>query len=242
METLKKSFAFPGLVSLNIMSRARLVDQYDKLKAHVEGVAAFAENWQSNSKAKRKVTKARILEKLNFDPATGIFTWKTTHRAGLPAGHTGKERGKLYTRIRIDNELIMAHVLAWVVTYDEFPHFEIDHINSVGTDNRPENLRKSNRLLNNSNTSKRKDGKEHRNITKASSGYIVCVKYAKKAFTVNGIETLDEAAAARDFLETLIPRFESHDKPDEKVTYKVVEDLKEVKSFSFATLEAPIED
>lgn len=240
MDTLQKSFNFPGLTSLNLKSRARLVDQYDKLKNHVEAISTVADTWQSNGKTQRKVTRERILEKLDFDASTGVFTWKTTHRAGLPAGFTGKERGKFYTRIRIDNELIMAHVLAWLVTHDEFPSFEIDHINGIGTDNRPSNLRKSNRLFNNSNTRKRADGKEHRNVSKSSAGYNVVVKYAKSTFTLNGIETLKEAVAARDFLETLIPRFESHDKVDETTTYKPVEgDADEKKPYLLVKLEMP---
>lgn len=240
MDTLQKSFNFPGLVSLNLKSRARLVEQYDKLQKHVETVSTIADAWQSNGKSQRKVTRERILEKLNFDTSTGIFTWKTTHRAGLPAGFTGEERGKLYTRIRIDNELIMAHVLAWLVIYNEFPSFEIDHINGVGTDNRPDNLRKSNRLFNNSNTRKRADGKEHRNISKSPAGYIVVVKYAKSTFTVNGIETLKEAVAARDFLETLVPRFESHNKVDKNVTYKAAgTTAEEKKPYALVKLEIP---
>lgn len=179
--------SLPGFETVRLSAKERLVEQYLKLKTHLEQVEKDVEAWMSNSKTVRKVTKERVLEKLRFDPNTGIFTWKTTHRAGLMAGCTGCERGKFYTRIRIDNELIMAHVLAWIVTYGEQPSFEIDHLNGDGTDNRPANLVKSNRLLNNSNASKRVDAKEHRNITLNGSRYRVMVKYAKSISQLEGL-------------------------------------------------------
>lgn len=206
----------PLLSGLRQITKNRIVAMYSDLADHVANHAEHAETWESNSKAARKLTKERAEEKLALDPDTGALVWKITHRKGCVAGHRCIERGKAYIRVRIDDELIMAHAIVWLLTHGEFPYFELDHLNGDGTDNRPANLAKSNRLLNNSNTSKRKDGKANRNIVPLGGKYQVNVKYAKRIFTVGGVETVNAAVRVRDLLESLVPRGESHVSNTEK--------------------------
>lgn len=190
-----------------------------KLRAHVASVAHQVGHWQSNKKTKRRITRERLLEKLDFDSESGNFVWKTTYRAGKVAGHVAEERGKKYIRIRIDDELIMAHALVWLYLHGEMPEHEIDHINGNSTDNRPNNLRASNRLKNNSNARRRSDAAEFRAVyLNRSNYYYTVVKYAKTMFQVQGFIAQHAAVAARDFLEVLIPRGSSHGKSDEPET------------------------
>lgn len=202
----------PGLESLRPTVAAKLAEKYTELSAHVDYVATHLDEWKSNSKTKRKVTRERLLQKLDLDVSTGNFIWKETHRKGHVAGIVATERGKSYRRIRIDDELIMAHALVWLAVHGEFPMFELDHINGNGLDNRPENLERSNRLRNNSNTSARHDAAEHRCVHLNGSYWQLIVKYAKKHFVVSGFETAKEAAIARGFLEVLLPRGVNHGK------------------------------
>lgn len=203
--------ASPELTGLKPSLKAKVLERLLEMQSYVEAVANSDLNeWKSNRKTVRKITRDRLIEKLDYDETSGNFVWKSTHRKGRVAGHLATERGKTYLRIRIDDELIMAHALVWLFKTGEFPLFEIDHKNGIGTDNRFENLRRSNRLLNNSNTRKRKDGKEHRNITSNGKNFQVTVKYARAITTVTGFETVEQASAARDLLESVIPRFESH--------------------------------
>lgn len=71
---------------------------------------------------------------LNYDPDTGLFTWA---RTGKIAGGIS-EKG--YIRIQINRRKYMAHRLAWLFIYQEWPKEQIDHINHVRNDNRLCNL------------------------------------------------------------------------------------------------------
>jgi len=94
----------------------------------------------------------RLKEVLNYDPETGVFSWRITlsQRAqyGKEAGHLSA-RG--YIDIRVDRVLYRAHRLAWLwVTGTDIKH-EIDHINGRRSDNKFCNLRDVKRLINGQN-------------------------------------------------------------------------------------------
>lgn len=202
-----------SLQKIEVAARKTVALSYARLKSHVADVSSKVATWEGNSKVERKITRERLVERLDFDCSTGNFRWSNPlwDRYGQIAGAVSTERGKSYVRIGIDGERIMAHALVWLYVHNEWPDFEIDHINGIGTDNRPENLRKSNRLLNNSNTRRRKDAAEHKSIHITPCGkYTGMVKYAKLHTSLGTHKTLESAIAARDFLESLIPRLESH--------------------------------
>ncbi len=86
------------------------------------------------------ITQARAFELLNYDPSTGIFTWKISQgkaKAGSIVGTV--QRG--YRKTTIDREQIRIHRLAWFMTKGEWPKGQIDHINGNKDDNRIDNLR-----------------------------------------------------------------------------------------------------
>ena len=93
-----------------------------------------------------------LRELLNFNPNTGIFTWKVTRSNKIPvgviAGSLGKNR---YTRIKINKVLYSAHRVAWCLSYGEWPKDQIDHINGIRSDNRLINLRLSTQIDNHRN-------------------------------------------------------------------------------------------
>lgn len=89
------------------------------------------------------VTVERLKELLDYDPATGLFTRKVAvsrMKAGTIAGM--KHKGHGYVVIKIDNKSYLAHRLAWLYTYGEWPSGEVmDHKNLIRHDNRLENIR-----------------------------------------------------------------------------------------------------
>lgn len=200
----------PTLEKVRPSVKTRLASEYLKLLFAIEQEKVSPSEQFSIPKATRKLTRERLLDVLSFSPETGEFTWKSTHRQGLVAGHVAVERGKKYRRIRVDDELIMAHVLVWLVIHGQYPLHEIDHLNGNGIDNRPCNLVRSSRLENNSNTSKRTDGAEFRAVALNKRFWAAMPKYLRKSYYVSGFDTAYEASVARDFLESIIPRGISH--------------------------------
>lgn len=89
---------------------------------------------------------------LDYDPETGIFKWKTritnAIRVGDIAG-TLSVRGYWYIRLYRVN--VIAHRLAWMHVFGEWPSSELDHINGIRSDNRISNLKLSTRAGNTQN-------------------------------------------------------------------------------------------
>jgi len=82
-----------------------------------------------------------LLDILNYNPETGIFTWAKPRpkvRVGQVAGYTHR---KGYLAIEINGQGHSAHRLAWFYMTGEMPDGYIDHINRIRSDNRFSNLR-----------------------------------------------------------------------------------------------------
>lgn len=87
---------------------------------------------------------------------------KGGRRLDKPASNINKDG---YTTICFPGKVYLAHVLAWMLYYNEWPpeHLDIDHINGNKTDNRKDNLRLVSRSHNMLNS--------HRPSAASTSGY-----------------------------------------------------------------------
>lgn len=98
------------------------------------------------------ITQDRIKEILHYDPLTGIFSRiNNLHKkcgSVMPSG---------YIVIKIYRKNYLAHRLAWLYVYGEFPKMAIDHINGIRCDNKIGNLRLATSSENNRNAGLRKD-------------------------------------------------------------------------------------
>lgn len=103
-------------------------------------------------------TRTDVSERLEYDPASGRFTWKpnparsvqwNARFAGKPTGSIDRVTG--YARIRFDDRLFYAHRLAWLIVTGEWPVDDIDHRNGDRADNRFANLRSASRGENGQN-------------------------------------------------------------------------------------------
>jgi hypothetical protein len=85
-----------------------------------------------------ELTAERLRELLNYDPDTGVFTWRVrpvhSHRVGDIAGSVRTTRG--YRLIGVAGRVYKAHRLAWLYMMGEWPKDQIDHINRDPSDNR----------------------------------------------------------------------------------------------------------
>jgi len=90
----------------------------------------------------RNVTADRVREVLNYDPETGVFTWRTNRRGTAKAGRVaGTITPKGYRDIWVGGYNYRAHRLAWLCVYGTWPDGHLDHINQDKADNRIANLR-----------------------------------------------------------------------------------------------------
>lgn len=114
---------------------------------------------------KQYPTQEYLKKILDYDPETGIFTWKkretaNPRTAGWNAVHAGKKvrgyRGATSVRIDVDDSHYMAHRLAWIfVNGDDWDRgLEIDHKDCDFTNNRISNLRLATRGQNMANSRK----------------------------------------------------------------------------------------
>lgn len=79
---------------------------------------------------------------LNYNPKTGVFTWKKARSNNVEAGSVaGSVRSDGYVRISIKNKPYLAHRIAWLYQFGVLPQGQIDHENGNRSDNRITNLR-----------------------------------------------------------------------------------------------------
>lgn len=90
------------------------------------------------------LTIERLHEVLNYDPATGVFTWAVNKgrrtRAGQQAG-TNTTHG--YVKICIDGRRYYAHRLAWFYVHGQWPARLIDHRHTSAAGDHLDNLREA---------------------------------------------------------------------------------------------------
>jgi hypothetical protein len=106
---------------------------------------------------KNDLTAEQVREVLDYDPETGALRWK--ERSDMRSQWNGRYAGKPAGGIRPDGYLtvcvnyrhMLAHRVAWLHFYGEYPPEHLDHINQCKTDNRIANLREATRSQNQRN-------------------------------------------------------------------------------------------
>lgn len=101
-----------------------------------------------------------LRELLDYDPKTGIFTWKIAAGKRVSEGlRAGWNEGKGYRKIQVSGKSYREHQLAWFYVNGKWPDHEVDHKDGIRNNNRISNLREATRLENRQNLSGKSSGK-----------------------------------------------------------------------------------
>lgn len=160
-------------------------------------------------------TADQVRDRLDYDPTTGIFTWRprlvrqgpegaidrrwNTRWAYKTSGSIGTH-GHLY--IGLFGHLYLCHRLAWLLTYGEWPPGFLDHANNNPADNRIANLRLATQSQNCMNTKLRVDttsGAKGVSWSKKRKKWVAYINLhtGSKRIYLGVFEDKEEAIAAR---------------------------------------------
>lgn len=143
------------------------------------------------------ISHERLLEVLEYDPATGIFIWKVNGRGLARAGSiAGSINGSGYRQIRVDGKLYLAHRLAWFYCFQEWPENIIDHINSIKDDNTLDNLQDVTQSVNIRKANSKIGSSGFRNVRKICNRYQAYIKVAGKTIHIGMFPSGEDAAEA----------------------------------------------
>jgi len=142
------------------------------------------------------LTQAILKELFHYDPETGLFIWIKARKKVTVGNVAGFHDERGYIRICINQKWHRAHRLAFMHMTGSVPR-EIDHINHIKDDNRWVNLRAANRIINNRNSSLRKDNKSGVvGVSRQRRGKPWRVEIASKY--IGCFDNIDDAIKARE--------------------------------------------
>lgn len=145
------------------------------------------------------MTREELMLLVSYDPESGIFYWLKPRRGCTSGSVAGGITSYGYWKISICGKNYLAHRLAWLFTYGNWPHPETDHINGNRIDNRIDNLRLASPSQNQANKAMRKDNKSGvKGVTwdKSRNKWQAGICFGRKYILAGRYDDIEEAAEA----------------------------------------------
>lgn len=147
-----------------------------------------------------KLTHEQVLSQVSYDPETGEFR-RLVNRPHSPVGSDAATKIDThgYHVVRLLGQEVRAHRLAWFYMTGEWPKNDIDHRDTVRSNNRWSNLRSATRrqnLANSKISSANTSGSKGVSLYKATGRWQAYINRAGKREHLGFFTTRDEAALA----------------------------------------------
>ncbi len=142
------------------------------------------------------MTRDRLVELLHYNRYTGEFRWRIK-KSGIRYGHiAGYVNNYGYVCIRLDGKRYVAHRLAWMYEYGEFPSMCLDHKNGNPADNRISNLREATVSQNGANSKSRRYGLKGCHWDKVNKKWVAKLQKNGKSIHLGRFSSEQEAHIA----------------------------------------------
>jgi len=145
------------------------------------------------------MNQEQLKAEFHYDPVTGVFRRRFAKPFSnrRPWSVAGSVATKGYLQISVGNKLFMAHRLAWMYVYGDWPKQQIDHINGRKDDNRIDNLRDVSGSINMLNQTKPR-GKKLLGVTwhESRKKWQARLKINRESKSLGMFETQEEAHQA----------------------------------------------
>ena len=169
---------------------------------------ATPEKRKNKPRVKPELTHKTLLEKLFYDPESGLFYSRLKLGLDGNPAKVGHINQKGYAFVSVNGWPYQAHRLAWFYVHQQWPSHEVDHINGDRSDNRICNLRDVTKKQNQENRKSFVGKSGIRGVcwSKHAKKWKAYVKHNQKLHNLGFFVCKEEAgaaaAAARDKLFT----------------------------------------
>lgn len=146
----------------------------------------------------QKLDVARLREVLDYNPETGVLTWR---KMLSPRGVVGQTAGRVskagYLLVGIDGVYYLGHHLAWLHFYGEPPKSGLDHRNLDKLGNSITNLREATARQNAINRAPRnKHGFKGVSYQTCSGKFKAAIRHGDRRLFLGEFDTPEEAGRA----------------------------------------------
>lgn len=151
-------------------------------------------------KLKDDITFEQVDRILFYDPLSGVFTRKITINKCIKGSRAGSLKPDGYRSISIYGKHYLEHRLAWLLYYKKWPFGELDHKNTIRSDNAIDNLREATTSQNGMNKNIQSNNKSgHVGVfwIKRDERWCASIKFEGENIRLGYFKTKEEAVICR---------------------------------------------